>query len=138
MAIFHQFDTVDTPSRVSYYSLAVILGGVTLLTFGTERLLYETTGTSLGDIPAYIMGGMVVAVGVSAFAAAVQDHNLTIAVVLALGPVSGFAVYLIGYHLVLPPSSDSPTWLIFLAFAAGFAVLGVGSYLFGRLVTQTG
>ena len=124
------------PPRISYRGLSVILGVVTLVTFGTERFLYETAGQSLGELPAYVMGGVLLIVGVSTFYASVNGQDIRAAIYLSLGPVGGLLVYLIGYHLVLPPSTDSPTWLIFLTFAGGFLTIGTIVYLCGRLAKR--
>ena len=122
--------------RIGYRGLSAILGVVTLVTFGTERFLYETAGQSLGELPAYVMGGVLLVAGVSAFYASVNGQDIRTAVLLSLGPVGGLLVYLIGYHLVLPPSTDSPTWLIFLAFAGGFLAIGTIAHLCGRLAKR--
>ena len=124
------------PPQISYRGLSAILGVVTLVTFGTERFLYETAGQSLGEVPAYVMGGVLLVVGVSAFYASVNGQNIRTAVLLSFGPVGGLLVYLIGYHLVLPPSTDSPTWLIFLAFAGVLLAIGTIVHLCGRLVKR--
>jgi hypothetical protein len=126
-------DITDTPLRVSYRWLSAIVGLVTLVTFTIDRILLETSGVSTGETPAYLLGGVVLAVGVSAFYASVNDEDIKTGLILALGPIGGFAVYLLSYHLVLPPSTDSPTWLIFLAFTGGFVAVGVVGHLLGRL-----
>lgn len=105
---------------------------ITLLIFTIDRLLLEISGISTGEIPAHLLGSVVLAVGVSAFSASVHGRGIKAGLLLGLGPVGGFAVYLLGYHLVLPPGTDSPTWLIFLAFAGGFIAVGVVAYLLGR------
>ncbi|WP_148416362.1 hypothetical protein [Haloferax sp. KTX1] len=124
------------PPRIGYRGLSAILGVVTLATFGTERFLNESAGQSLGELPAYVMGGVLLVVGMSAFYASVTGHDIRTAILLSLGPVAGLFVYLIGYHLVLPPSTDSPTWLIFLAFTGGLLAIGTVAHLCGRLVKR--
>jgi len=124
------------PPRIGYRWLSAILGVITLVTFGAERFLYETAGQSVGELPAYVMGGVLLVVGISAFYASVNGQDIRTAVLLSLGPVGGLLVYLIGYHLVLPPSTDSPTWLIFLAFAGGLLAIGTVTHLCGRLVKK--
>lgn len=126
-------DTRDTPLRISYRWLSAIFGFLTLVTFTIDRILLETSGSLTGETPAVLLGGVVLAVGVSAFYASVNGEDLKTGLLLALGPVGGFAVYLLGYHLVLPPSTDSPTWLIFLAFTGGLVAVGVVGHLLGRL-----
>ena len=121
------------PPQIGYRGLSAILGVITLVIFGTERFLYETAGQSLGEVPAYVMGGVLLVVGASAFYASINGQDIRTAVLLSLGPVGGLLVYLIGYHLVLPPSTDSPTWLIFLAFAGGLLAIGTIAHLCGRL-----
>lgn len=110
--------TVPNPAqqarRVGYRGLALLPGDVTLATFGTDRLLSETAGSPLGAVPAYVIATVVLAVGVGALRAAVHGHGVETAVLLALGPVGGFAAYLVADHLVRPPSTDSPTWLVFV------------------------
>lgn len=118
---------------ISNIALSAILGIVTLVTFGTERFLNAAGGQSLGDIPAFVMGVVALTVGVGTFRSSIQGHDINNSVLIALGPVGGFMLYLIGYHLVLPPSTDSPTWLIFLAFAGGFMTLGAVAHLIGLL-----
>lgn len=135
MALPTRFTADGTPPWFTYRSLSIFLGLVTLATFGTERLLSEIVGLSLGDFPAYVLSGVVLVVGTGSFAAALHGRAIATAVLLALGPVGGLAVYLLGYHLVLPPSSDSPTSLLFLAFAGGFLALGVVTHVVGRAVT---
>jgi hypothetical protein len=119
---------------MEYAGLSAFLGVVTLATFGIDRFLSETTGRSLGDVPAYVMGAVLLVVGVSVFHASVNGQDSRTTMLLSLGPVGGFFVYLFGYHLILPPSTDSPTWLISLAFAGGFLVVGTVVHLCGRLV----
>jgi hypothetical protein len=119
--------------RISYHGLSTILGVVTLATFGVERFLYETAGRSLGELPAYVMGGVLLVVGVSSFYASIDGEDIRAALVVSLGPVGGLLLYLIAYHLVLPPSTDSPTWLIFLAFAGGFLAIGITAHFCGRV-----
>lgn len=133
MTILKTADTTETPLRTSYRWLSAIFGLLTLLTFAVDRILLETTGVSTGDAPAYLLGGVVLAVGVSAFYASAHGEGIRTGLLLGLGPVAGLAVYLLGYHLVLPPSTDSPTWLIFLAFAGGVVAVGVVGHLLGRL-----
>ncbi|WP_372910685.1 hypothetical protein [Salinigranum sp.] len=82
------------------------------------------------------MAAVVLAVGVGALRAAVHGHGVETAVLLALGPVGGFAAYLVGYHLVRPPSTDSPTWLVFVGFAGGVVTTGVAAYVVGRFVER--
>ena len=121
-------------ARVGYRGLSVVSGVLTLLTFASERVLYETAGRSLGDVPAYVMGGVLLLVAAGAFHASVSGRGVDTALLLSGGPIGGLAVYLLGYHLVSAPSTDSPTWLIFLAFSGGVLALGVGAYLCGRVV----
>jgi hypothetical protein len=123
-------------ASVGYRRLALLLGGVTLATFGTDRLLSETAGSSLGAVPAYVMAAVVLAVGVGALRAAVHGHGVETAVLRALGPVGGFAAYLVGYHLVRPPSTDSPTWFVFGGFAGGVVTVGVAAYAVSRFVER--
>ncbi|KTG30222.1 hypothetical protein [Haloferax profundi] len=124
------------PPRIAYRGVSTILGVVTLVTFGAERFLYETAGQSLGELPAYVMGGVLLVVGVSAYYASVNGQDIRTAILLSLGPVGGLLVYLIGYHLVLPPSTDSPTWLLFLAFAGGLLAIGTVAHICGRLIKR--
>lgn len=126
----------DKLSRIGYRGLSAILGIVTLATFGTQRFLSETGGQSLGEVPAYVLGGVLFIVGVTAFYASVNGQDIRTAVLISLGPVGGFLGYLIGYHLVLPPSTDSPTWIIFLAFAGSLLVIGIIAHLCGRLAKR--
>lgn len=119
---------------MSYRGLALLLGGVTLATFGTDRLVSATTGWSLGAAPAYVMAAVILAVGVGSLHAATHGQGVETAVRLALGPVGGFATYLVGYHLVRPPSTDSPTSLVFVGFAAAFLATGVVAHLVGRFL----
>lgn len=133
MNVLKRFDAGGTRPRIGYRWLSAVFGIVTLVTFGTDRFLSETTGLSVGDAPAYVLGGVVLAVGASALYAPAQGRSVTTAILLAVGPVCGLALYLIGYHLVLPPSTDSPTWIVFLAFAGGFLALGTAAHLLGRL-----
>jgi len=126
----------DRLHRVGYRGLAVVGGLITLVTFGTERLVYETTEQTIGAIPAYVMGGVVCAVGIGGVYAGVREHGRKAAMLLSAGPVGGLFVYLIGYHLVLPPSEDAPTWLVFLGFAGGLFAIGFTTHLCGRLLTR--
>lgn len=122
-------------SRIGYRVLALLLGLLTLATFAVERSL-ATGGASLGDLPAIVLGGVLVAVAVGSFRAARRDARPVTVLLLSLGPVAGFGLYLAGYHLVRPPSSDSPTWLIFAGFAGAFLATGLGGYAAGRLVVR--
>lgn len=124
------------PPQIGYRGLSAIMGVVTLATFGIDRFLFETAGQSLGELPAYVMGGVLLVVGMSAFYASATGHDIRTAILVSLGPVVGLFVYLIGYHLVLPPSTDSPTWLIFLAFAGVLLAIGTVAHLCGRLVKR--
>lgn len=136
MTTLNNLRNAGKPPRIGYRGLSAILGIVTLVTFGTERFLYETAGQSLGELPAYVMGGILLIVGVSTFYASINGQDIRTAVLLSLGPVGGLLVYLIGYHLVLPPSTDSPTWLISLAFAGGLLAIGTVAHLCGRLAKR--
>lgn len=109
----------DNHPQIHYWGISTIFGFLTLAVFGTERFLFETAGQSLGNLPAYTLGSIVLIIAVSAFSASIKGQDINTAVLLSAGPVGGLLVYLIGYHLVLPPSTDSPTWLIVLAFAGG-------------------
>lgn len=130
--------TTGTPPRLTRnHVLALLLGTGTFLTFGVERALYVATGQQLGDLPAILMGLITATVGVGAFYTTIKGNDFWAAISIAFGPVGGFALYLLGYHLVLPPSTDSPTWLIFLAFAGAFIALGGVAHLLGRLVRAT-
>ncbi len=124
------------PPRIGYRIFSAILGVITLLTFGTDRFLYETTGQSLGELPAFVMAGVLLVVGVSSFYASLDGQDIKTAIFLALGPVSGLFVYLLGYHFVFPPSTDSPTSLIFLAFAGVLVVIGTGAHLYGLFLRK--
>jgi len=126
----------DNQPQIYYWGLSGNLGFLTLAVFGTERFLFETSGQSLGDLPAYVLGGIVLIVGVSAFSASINGQDINTAVLLSAGPVGGLLLYLIGYHLVLPPSTDSPTWLIFLAFAGGILGIGTVAHLCGRIAQE--
>ena len=119
------------PPRIGYRVLSAILGVITLITFGTDRYLYETAGQSLGELPAIIMGGVLFVVGVGSFYASLDGHDIKTAILISMGPVGGLFVYLLGYHRFLPPSTDSPTSLIFLAFAGALLVIGTGAHFFG-------
>jgi hypothetical protein len=121
--------------RVGYRVLALLLGLLTLATFTVERSL-ETGGASLGELPAIVLGGVMVAVALGSFHAARRDARPATGLLLPLGPVAGFWLYLAGYHLVRPPSSDSPTWLLFAGFAGAFLATGLGGYAAGRLVVR--
>lgn len=136
MALLNRFAGGGTLPWVSYPEFSALLGSITLFTFGVERLLYETVGLSLGKLPVYLLSGIVLAVGLSSMHAAFHDRGIMTAMVLALGPVGGFAVYLIVYHVVFPPSSDSPTWLVVLIFAASFVALGGMAYFAGRVLAS--
>lgn len=124
------------PPQIGYRGLSTILGAITLAIFGTQRFLSETGGQSLQEVPAYVLGGVLLIVGVSAFYTSVNGQDIRTAVLISLGPVGGFLVYLIGYHLVLPPSTDSPTWIIFLAFAGGLFMIGIIAHLCGSLARR--
>lgn len=130
------YGTIGETSPRIYLGLSAIFGAITLVTFGTERYFLETTGRSVGDIPAVVIGSVVLAVAISAFYASSQHHEITLSILLALGPVSGLLVYLLGYHLVLRPSSDSPTWLLFIAFSVGVVAIGGASHILGRIITS--
>lgn len=90
------------PPRISYRGLSAILGVVTLVTLGTEQFLSDTSGQSLGELPAYVMVSVLLVVGVSAFYASVNGQEIRAAVLLSLGPIRRLFVYLVGNHLVLP------------------------------------
>lgn len=136
MDALNALSKTGNPPRIGYRVLWAILGVITLLTFGTDRYLYETAGQSLGELPAYVMGCVLLVVGVSSFSASLGGHDIKTAILISLGPVGGLFVYLLGYHLFLPPSTDSPTSLIFLAFAGALLVIGTGAHLFGLFLRK--
>jgi hypothetical protein len=123
-------------SRIGYRDVSVILGVLTFAAFGMQRYSSNAGGPSLGDLPAYVLGGVVLLVGATAFHASMKGQALRTAVLITLGPIGGFLAYLIGYHLVLPASADSPTFVIFIGFVGGLLATGVGAYLSGRLLTR--
>jgi len=123
-------------SRIGYRGLSALLGVVTLATFGIDRFLLETAGQPLEDIFMYVLYAVLLVVGIGAFYASANGKDIRTTVLLSLGPVGGLLVYLIGYHLVLPTSTDSPKWLIFLAFTVGLLAIGTIAHLCGRLVQR--
>jgi hypothetical protein len=123
--------------RSTYRALSVLLAIATGGTFATERFLLETQVASLGELPAVVMGGVVLAVAGGAFHVAMRGHGIDVGLVVTGGPVAGLAVYLIAYHLVLPPSNDSPTSLVFLGFAGSVIGIGVVGYVAGRLYNRS-
>lgn len=134
MIALNNLHKAGTSSRIGYGGLSALLGVVTLAVFVVDRFLLETAGQPLDKVFSYVLYGVLLVVGVSAFCASVNGRDLRIAVLLSLGPVGGLLTYLVGYHLVLPPSADSPTWLIFLAFTVGLLAIGTVAHLCGRLV----
>lgn len=104
------------------------------MAFVTERFLAAIVGLSPGALPAYLLGGVVVAVALSGFSGGLMGWDLRSAVSVSVGPGGGFVVYLIGYHVLYPASADSPTWLLYVAFAGGSLVIGTAAHLCGRLV----
>lgn len=136
MSLLPTLHKTGTHPRIGYRGLSVLLGAVTLATFVVERFLSETAGQALGAVPAYVMGGVLLVVAASVFHASLHGRDSRTVVLLSAGPVGGFFVYVLGYHLVLPPSTDSPTWLIFLAFAGGFLAIGTVAHLCGRGVSR--
>ena len=123
----------DTPLQPAYHVLTVVLAVVVLAVFGGDRLLYETTGASVSWVLRYVLAGTVLAVGVSGVYGSFHGSSVATSILVASGPIIGLALYLLGYHLVLPPSTDSPTWLIFLAWAAGYVGVGLAAHLIGRV-----
>ena len=113
--------------------LSGLLGVVVLVAFVTERFLAAVVGLSPGDLPAYLLGGVVVAVALSGLSGGVTGRDLRTAVAVSLGPAGGLLLYLVGYHLFYPVSADSPTWLLYVAFAGGYLALGTTAHLCGRV-----
>ena len=113
--------------------LSGLLGVVVLVAFVTERFLAAVVGLSAGDLPAYLLGGVVVAVALSGLSGGVTGRDLRTAVAVSLGPAGGLLVYLVGYHLFYPVSADSPTWLLYVAFAGGYLAIGTTAHFCGRL-----
>lgn len=133
MSIVGGTPTDDTPPQPVYPILAVVLTGVVLVGFGGDRLLYEATGTSVSWTLRYVLSGTVLAVDVSAIYASFHGISVAMSILVASGPIIGLVLYLLGYYLVLPPSTDSPTWLIFLVWAAGYVGVGFIAHLIGRV-----
>lgn len=108
-------------------SLSAVLAGATALGFVLARGDGSPATVAGLDLPALLVGGAVALVGATALSVAYEGDGVDGSVVVGLGPIVGLAGYLAGYHLLYPPSTDSPTALIALAFAAGvLTVVTVG------------
>ena len=121
-------------TRFDTWWLSGLLGVVVLVAFVIERFPAAGVGLSPGALPAYLLGGVVIAVALSGFSGGLMGRHLRSAVSVSLGPAGGLLVYLVGYHVLYPASADSPTWLLYLAFAGGSLAIGTTAHLCGRLV----
>lgn len=131
-----------TPRR-----LALLLGLVTFLAWTVERFLWELAdvrvvlGVAVASASRVVLAAVTVAtLGLVGWYAFVGRGLRPAATVLA-GPLAGVGAFLVLATAVLGPSSDSPTWLVYLALCAGGAVAGGVAYGLGvvvrRLKTRT-
>lgn len=105
--------------------LAIALAVISLLTLGSGRI------TAQNYIPdgaaAIIMSGVVVLTIGGAVLAGYRNDGLTTGALIALASPIGVGVYLTAVLWMEGPSSDSPTWLIFLLYTGFFVLVsGIG------------
>jgi peptidoglycan/LPS O-acetylase OafA/YrhL len=105
--------------------LAISLAVVSLLTFGSGRITSQQYIPDGGDT--IIMSGVVILAVGGAMLAGYKKDGLSTGALIALASPIGMAVYLILIIWIEGPSSDSPTWLIYLMYTAFFVFLsGIG------------
>jgi hypothetical protein len=122
---------LDSPSTI-----AGLLASGTAGLFAVDRFVLTSDAFSSSDLPGLILVGIVIGVAGCGFHAGRCRRGIGAALTVAFGPVAGFAIYLLAYHLRFPPSQDSPTSLVFLAFAVGMVTTGVMSYTVGWLSSR--
>lgn len=113
------FADLSGRSRLIAIASAIITG----ITFGATRIP-EESNVPTGIGPNVAMGAVVVTVLLGGFVNGYRSKGVVPSAVVALGRPVGLLAYLIAYHLVRPPSTDSPTWLLFLVFTGFFLVAG--------------
>ncbi|SEO52769.1 hypothetical protein SAMN04487948_10383 [Halogranum amylolyticum] len=114
----------------SIHPLALALAVVTFLATTVERFLWELADVrvvlGVGVEPvARIVLAVVAVVTLSTIGwQALTGRGLRAAAIVLAGPLVGVGAFLVLHWLVFGPSTDSPTWLVYLALCAGAAVAG--------------
>jgi hypothetical protein len=130
------------PPSVRLLTLALALAVVTFLVTTVERFLWELAdvrvllGVGVEPVARVVLAAVaIVTLGTVGWQALVGRGARAAAVVLA-GPLVGVGAFLVLYWVVFGPSTDSPTWLVYLALCAGAAVAGGIVYVLGLVVRK--
>lgn len=128
--------------RLAPLALALLLGLVTFLAWTVERFLWELAdvrvvlGVAVEPASRIVLAVVAVAtLGLVEWYALGGRGPRPAATVLA-GPLLGVGAFLVLATVVLGPSTDSPTWLLYLALCAAGAAAGGVAYGPGVLVRR--
>lgn len=128
--------------RLAPLTLALLLGLLTFLATATERFLWEladvrvVVGVAVESVAQIALALVAVAtLGVIEWYA-LRGKGVEGAAVVVAGPLVGFGAFLVLHWAVFGPSTDSPTWLLYLALCAGAAVAGGVVYGLGVVVRR--
>lgn len=126
------------PSIPRVRTVSAVLAAVTFFSFGVSRFAEDAVTVSPGDAPAAVLLGVLAAIVAAVALLVARGRDVRAAGVVALGPPVGLLAYLALAVAVYGPSTDSPTWLIWLAFAAACLALGGLGAGIGTLARRSG
>lgn len=122
--------------------LALALAVVTFLVTTVERFLWELAdvrvvlGVGVEPVARVVVAVVAVVTLATIGWQALGGRGPRAAAVVLAGPLVGVGAFLVLHWSVFGPSTDSPTWLIYLALCAGAAVAGSVVYVVGLIVRQ--
>lgn len=128
------FDVLaDTPTYAQL--LTTVLAVISTLTFGIRRFFLQgyNPADSTGEA---IMIGIIISTIGGGLIAGYRGDGVVTGMVIALGSPVGLAIYLVVAISLEGPSSDSPTWLIYLIVTGFFVVVGGIGYGIGLAARQ--
>lgn len=123
-------------------TLATLLGVVTFLAMTAVRFYWEFTGEypTLDPLGMSVDGTVLRIVAIVTLVAvgwqAVSGRDWREAAVVIAGPLVGFGAFIALHWAVFGPSTDSPTWLIYLALCSAAAVVGGVTYGVGAVARR--
>lgn len=118
------------------WKVAGLLAIFTFFGFAVDRLLWERYNLSLSNFPDIVIYAVVLIVATLSLYNSVAEGSLLTELKYGLGPIFGLGIYLVIYHLLFPPSTDSPTIVIFTIFSLIVVSIVIISHMVGYIVNS--